>query len=92
MSDYGEFLKSKREVVRPVGFRIEDGDISSMLFDWQKRIVQWAVARGRAALFEDCGLGKTAQQVEWSRIVSGHTGKPVLILAPDVLDNGPVAI
>ena len=80
--NYGEFLETKRDVVKPVGFDVADEDLNNQLFDWQRKIVQWVVMRGRAALFEDCGLGKTAQQVEWSRIVSGHTGKPVLILAP----------
>ncbi len=80
--NYTDFLESKRVVVKPAGFDIADQDINKQLFDWQRRIVQWAIKRGRAALFEDCGLGKTAQQVEWSRIVNAHTGKPVIILAP----------
>lgn len=82
MKDYTTFLESKRDVVKPVGFDVADEAINHQLFDWQRRIVQWAIKRGRAALFEDCGLGKTAQQVEWSRIVGEHTGKPILILAP----------
>ena len=36
----------------------------------------------RAALFEDCGLGKTLQQIEWAHQVAEHTRKPVLILCP----------
>ena len=81
-AEYAAFLESKREKVNPVGFDVDDSGINPMLFDWQRRIVAWAIRRGRAALFEDCGLGKTAQQVEWSRLVAAHTGKPVLILAP----------
>lgn len=38
--------------------------------------------KGKAALFEDCGLGKTAQQLAWADCVSRHTKKPVLILTP----------
>ena len=41
-----------------------------------------ALKCGRFALFEDCGLGKTFQQLEWSQKVADHTNKPVLILAP----------
>jgi hypothetical protein len=52
------------------------------LFPFQKRIVQWALRKGRAALFEDTGLGKTAQQLEWAKHVSWRTGKHVLIFAP----------
>ena len=79
---YREFLDAKRERVEAVGFAVDDGEISAKLFDWQRRIVAWALRRGRAALFEDCGLGKTAQQVEWAAQVVRRTGKAVLILAP----------
>lgn len=79
---YADFLENKREKVDSVGFSIAESEINPMLFEWQRKIVMWALKRGRAALFEDCGLGKTAQQVEWARHVSNHTKKAVLILAP----------
>ena len=79
---YDAFLATKRENVKAVGFDVEESAMTPMLFDWQRHIVKWALARGRAALFEDCGLGKTAQQVEWARHVVAHTGRAVLILAP----------
>lgn len=79
---YSDFLKSKRENVAAVGFEVDDAALSPRLFDWQRHIVKWSLRRGRAALFEDCGLGKTAQQIEWARHVVAHTGKAVLILAP----------
>lgn len=82
MKSYDDFLKEKQIKVDPVGFEVDEVDINPMLFDWQRDIVRWALRRGRAALFEDCGLGKTPQQLEWSRLVSEHTNKPVLILAP----------
>lgn len=56
--------------------------MSPMLFDWQQGIVRTACRKGRYALFEDCGLGKTAQQLEWARQVAAHTGGKVLILTP----------
>ena len=37
---------------------------------------------GPGALFEDCGLGKTAQALVWAQNVYKHTGKPVLLLTP----------
>lgn len=80
--DYKSFLESKRDHVAPVGFDIPDSAMNPSLFPWQRRIVQWALKRGRAALFEDCGLGKTAQQLEWARHVVSHSGRAVLILAP----------
>jgi DNA modification methylase len=48
------------------------------LYDFQRDIVAWAVGLGRAAVFADCGLGKTLIQLEWARSVGGR----VLILAP----------
>ena len=52
------------------------------LHDFQIDLVSWALRRGRAALFEGTGLGKTRQQVEWARVVYERTGRDVLILAP----------
>ena len=74
---YQDFLKAKQSHVKPVGFDVDAGDINQKLFDWQAQVVKWALRRGRAALFEDCGLGKTAQQLEWARLVAKHTGKSI---------------
>jgi hypothetical protein len=79
-SSYTEFLASKKIAHHPVGF--EPALINHKLFDFQRDIVRWAVKRGRAALLEDCGLGKTPQQLEWAREVHHHSNKPVLIFAP----------
>lgn len=79
---YDEFLEQKRLLAPPVGFEVDEASINPMLFPFQRAIVRWAVRRGRAALFEDCGLGKTPQQLEWARLVCEHTGGNVLILAP----------
>lgn len=77
---YDEFIERKLPRVHHAGFK--PSAINPMLFDWQQEIVKWAVRIGRAALFEDCGLGKTPQQLEWARQVVKHTGKPVLGLCP----------
>ncbi len=79
---YQEFLNGKRIAAEAVGFEVADDQINQMLFPWQRDIVRWALGRGRAAMFEDCGLGKTPQQLEWARLVCEHTGGNVLILAP----------
>jgi len=52
------------------------------LFDFQTAIVRWAVKRGRAAIFADTGLGKTAMQLTWAHDVAAHTGGNILIVAP----------
>lgn len=78
--NYDEFLQSKVKHRAPSGFKA--GPIRAPLFDWQKSVVRWAIQSGRAALFEECGLGKTLQQLEWARQVAAHTKQPVLILTP----------
>lgn len=82
MDKYIEFLKNKEVRITKTGFDVEDDVLSPLLFDFQKYCVKKALKAGRFALFENCGLGKTIQQLEWSLQVSRHIGKPVLILAP----------
>lgn len=82
MEDYIEFLKRKKKKINDVGFDISLSEINPLLFDYQKFCVQMAVKKGRFALFGDTGTGKTLMQCEWARIISDHTNKPVLILAP----------
>lgn len=81
-TDYAAFIDRKRVTAPAVGFSVELAAINPKLFPFQRTVVQWALARGRAALFEDCGLGKGFQQIEWARIVAERTGKPVIIFAP----------
>lgn len=78
--NYSDFLRGKVARSEPIGF--EAGELSGMLFDWQQAIVRWACRRGKASIFADCGLGKTAMQLEWARQVCSHTGGSVLVLAP----------
>jgi len=80
--DYEEFIESKRILVRPSGFEVYRDALNPMLFPFQRDIVRWALRRGKAAIFADCGLGKTPMQLEWAHQVVQHTGQNVLILAP----------
>jgi hypothetical protein len=82
MITYEAFLKNKAITVQPTGIEVEASAINPMLFDWQKEIVRWALQIGRAAIFAECGLGKTFIQLEWARIVSEYTSEKVLLLAP----------
>lgn len=79
---YEEFLRKKAVVVPDTGFEVVADDTNPALFDWQRDIVRWTLKKGKAALFEDCGLGKTIQQLEFSKHVAEKTKKPVLIVAP----------
>jgi len=77
---YDDFIENKHIMANSFGF--EPYPINSMLFDFQKDIVDWALRKGRAAIFADCGLGKTPMQLEWSDQVCRKTGGKVLILTP----------
>ena len=77
---YSEFLGQKKRILNPVGFT--PTSIAEWLFSFQRDIVGWSLRRGRSCIFADCGMGKTAMQLEWSRQVSAHTSGRVFILAP----------
>lgn len=77
---YSQFLESKRMTQKPCGF--EPDNLNPYLFDFQRDIVTWACRKGRAAIFADCGMGKTIMQLVWAQQVYQHKGGYVLIVAP----------
>lgn len=80
--NYDEFLQKKAVAIPCCGFSFEKANMNPKMFEWQKDIVAWALKKGKAALFEDCGLGKTIQQLEWCKLISNHTERPTIIIAP----------
>lgn len=80
--DYTDFIQSKVPIDASHGLQVPVDQLNPALFDFQRDIVHWALAKGRAAIFADCGLGKTLMQLAWSAEVHKATNKPVLILAP----------
>lgn len=80
--NYTEFINNKNQTKQFKGIDIGKNQLSDKLFDWQKKCVQWALKKGRGALFEACGLGKTFQQLEWANQVYKNTNGNVLIVAP----------
>ena len=74
---YREFLRSKGQIDTVAGF--DPVWMPDFLFDFQRVLVEWAIKRGRAALFADCGMGKTPMQLVWAQNVVQHTNKSVLI-------------
>lgn len=80
--EYKDFLKNKRFVLESSGFDIDKSELNPMLYDFQKDIVRWALKKGKACIFADCGLGKTPMQLSWAYQVHKHTGGKVLILTP----------
>jgi hypothetical protein len=77
---YDRFLREKAQDGSDHGFEPES--LPDFLFDFQRELVAWATRKGRAALFADCGLGKTPMQLAWADGVRRHTDRPVLIVTP----------
>ena len=78
--DYQEFLDRKAQLASGSGFEPEED--APFLYDFQRALVRWAQVTGRAAIFADCGLGKTPMQLVWADNVRRKTGRPVLIITP----------
>ena len=80
--NYNDFLNQKKFILESSGFDIDKSKLNQMMYEFQQDIVRWALAKGRSAIFADCGLGKTLMQLEWSYQIHIKTGGNVLILAP----------
>lgn len=80
--NYDEFLRRKIQIAAETGFDIDPADVHPMLKPHQRDAVIWAVKGGRRALFESFGLGKTAQELEFCRIVTERIGGKALIVLP----------
>ncbi len=74
--DYDDFIARKRIAAHDHG--IDPSPMPERMFKFQRRVTEFALRKGRAALFMDTGLGKTICQVEWARQIPGKK----LILAP----------
>jgi hypothetical protein len=81
-------LSAYRDLINGKTVRFEPRGLSTIpllnaaLRPHQAHSVEFALRAGSAALFLDTGLGKTLCALEWGRVIVGHTGKPVLMLAP----------
>lgn len=74
--NYIDFIETKQRFFHPIGPAPDP--VHPMLYDFQAAIVRWAIRKGRAAIFADCGLGKTLMQIEWAR----QMGDRILIVSP----------
>lgn len=77
---YAAFLARKTQLDSDGGFA--PVWLPGFLFDFQSALVDWSLRKGRAAIFADCGMGKTAMQLVWAENVVRKTNRPVLILTP----------
>lgn len=80
IDDYNKFLDTKQHSVNKLGFK--PLWIPDFLYDFQKSLCDWSIRKGRAAIFADCGLGKTPIQLVWAENIVRKTNKPVLIITP----------
>lgn len=77
---YQEFVSKKLGEIESQGISATLKDYG--LFPHQSDLVNWALRRGRAAIFADTGLGKSRMQVAWADMIASETGSRVIILAP----------
>lgn len=82
MTDYDAFLESKRFVAPFSGFEVDPATLNPAAFDWQKLISEWAIRRGKAAIFANYGLGKTIKILMYAQAIIERTNRPFLILSP----------
>lgn len=80
MNDYDAYVTGKIIEAKPSGF--DCNDLNPLLFPYQADIVRWALRRGKAALFESPGLGKSIQEWEFAKHTSNYTSMPAMIFAP----------
>jgi len=78
--DYSSFLQGKLDYGEEDGFK--PLWMPDFLFGFQEYLTDWAIRKGRAAIFADCGMGKTPMQLVWAQNVVQKINKPVLILTP----------
>ena len=79
--DYADLLRS-RAVAMPMRGIDDVPALHSGMFPYQRDVTDYLLRCGRGAAFLDTGLGKSLVALEWGRVVSEHTAKPVLMLAP----------
>ena len=80
---YEKFIDQKTTAaLHTDSIQLDADSLNPKLYRFQRDIVRWALAKGRAAIFADCGLGKTPMQLEWAYRVIKERGGMVLILAP----------
>lgn len=80
---YEQFVSRKLVMsTKRRGIEVADVDLPADAFGFQRHLVRWALATGKAALFAGCGLGKTLMELAWANQIHRATGGRVLILAP----------
>jgi len=80
LSEYENFINSKKHKIEKFG--IDVNYMPDILFDYQKHVAEYAINKGKSAVFLDTGLGKTFVELVIAINYIKHTNKPVLIITP----------
>lgn len=77
---YHDFINGKTQGNLMNGF--EPLWLPDCMYPFQSELTAWAIRKGRAVLLEDCGLGKTLQELVFAENCIRHTNGKALILTP----------
>lgn len=80
--NYKKLLKLKTFIKNERKIKIKTSELNKNLFDWQKVFVKWALLKGKACFFTQCGTGKTLLQLSWANQIYEKTNKNVIIITP----------
>lgn len=78
--EYQTFLAGKAPRAQAVG--IDPAPMPDHVMDFQTHCIDFELRQGRAGCFRDTGLGKTIDELEFSRQAEIATNRPSLIFAP----------
>lgn len=91
MEAYQSFLAHKEQSFEGCGFEVEPDELPALLYPFQRDITRWALSKGRASIFSDCGTGKSFMQLAWADQIRQRENGDVLILAPLAVSAQTVA-
>jgi SNF2 family DNA or RNA helicase len=83
--NYNEFIERKKHTSINMGINCKF--LPESMFDFQKHITEYAIKKGRCAVFLDTGLGKTIIELTIAKNFVEYTNKPVLIITPLAVAN-----
>lgn len=80
IAEYRAFIASRKVTLGESGF--PPAALTDAMKDHQRAATDYALRKGRAALFLDTGLGKSLCELEFARECADYTKKPTLVLTP----------
>lgn len=86
---YAAFLDAKVHLGGDYGFA--PSRVPDYFYDHQKYLFDWSVRKGRAAIYADCGLGKTLLELCWADEVVRRENRSVLLLTPLSVSSQTIA-